>query len=98
MTLAGHQLWTTLSASPLLWLTVTLMAFAIGTKIQMLAKGAAWASPVLIGILIVAAIVSLTRTSYHTYFMGAQYIHFLLGPVTVALGLPLARNSSHVRR
>jgi len=35
--------------------------------------------------------------SYATYFTGAQFINFLLGPATVALALPLARNLRHMR-
>ena len=39
-----------------------------------------------------ASLVSLllaTKTPYQTYFQGAQFIHFLLGPTTVALAIPL---------
>jgi putative effector of murein hydrolase len=56
------------------------------------------ANPVLIAILAVAAIVLATGTSYERYFAGAQFINFLLGPATVALAVPLARNLHHVRR
>jgi putative effector of murein hydrolase len=31
----------------------------------------------------------LTGTPYETYFGGAQFVHFLLGPATVALAVPL---------
>ena len=30
-------------------------------------------------------------TSYRAYFEGAQFVHFLLGPATVALAVPLHR-------
>ena len=39
-----------------------------------------------------------TGTPYATYFGGAQFVHFLLGPATVALAVPLWRNLAHVRR
>ena len=32
---------------------------------------------------------TLTATTYDTYFDGAQFVHFLLGPATVALAVPL---------
>ena len=48
------------------------------------------------GLLIV--VLAVTGTSYQTYFEGAQFVHFLLGPATVALGLPLWRNRVAVRR
>ena len=37
-------------------------------------------------------------TTYGTYFAGAQFVHFLLGPATVALGLPLWRNRAALVR
>ncbi len=38
----------------------------------------------------------LTGTSYTTYFGGAQFVHFLLGPATVALAVPLYENRRQV--
>ena len=48
---------------------------------------------VIVGTLLVAS-----GTTYRTYFDGAQFIHFLLGPATVALGIPLYRNRALVLR
>jgi predicted murein hydrolase (TIGR00659 family) len=39
-----------------------------------------------------------TGTTYQTYFDGAQFVHFLLGPATVALAVPLHQNFGAVRR
>jgi predicted murein hydrolase (TIGR00659 family) len=47
--------------------------------------------------LLIAAL-SVTGVSYAAYFDGAQFIHFLLGPTTVALAVPLWRNRQMVRR
>src|SRR5258708_35529643 len=41
---------------------------------------------------IIGLFLVLTRTSYTTYFGGAQFVHFLLGPATVALAVPLYEN------
>ncbi|GEB39420.1 membrane protein [Gluconacetobacter liquefaciens] len=98
MSAALHHLWTPLSATPLLWMVVTLAAYVIGRQVQKACGGSPFASPVLIAILIVAATLLGTDTSYDTYFAGAQFIHFLLGPVTVALAVPLAENFALVRR
>jgi putative effector of murein hydrolase len=35
---------------------------------------------------------------YKTYFQGAQFIHFLLGPTTVALAIPLYRQFERIRQ
>jgi putative effector of murein hydrolase len=45
---------------------------------------------------ILAAFLLLTGTSYTTYFSGAQFVHFLLGPATVALAVPLYENRKTV--
>src|ERR1700704_1034653 len=47
------------------------------------------ANPVLHSIWIIGAFLLLTGTSYAAYFGGAQFVHFLLGPATVALAVPL---------
>lgn len=39
-----------------------------------------------------------TGTDYQTYFQGAQFVHFLLGPATVALALPLYRQLHALKR
>jgi predicted murein hydrolase (TIGR00659 family) len=49
-------------------------------------------------VLLLAVLLSLTRTPYETYFEGAQFVHFLLGPATVALAVPLHRNWATVRK
>src|SRR5258708_9744127 len=45
---------------------------------------------------IIGLFLVLTRTSYTTYFGGAQFVHFLLGPATVALAVPLYENRKAV--
>jgi putative effector of murein hydrolase len=76
---------------------LTVMAYIVGQMIQRACGGAALASPVLIAVVLVAIFVLATGTSYQTYFAGAQFINFLLGPATIALAMPLAKNISLVR-
>lgn len=47
------------------------------------------ANPVAVSIVTVVILLMATHTPYQTYFSGAQFIHFLLGPTTVALAVPL---------
>ncbi len=56
------------------------------------------ANPVLIAVLLIAPLLSLSQTPYATYFDGAQFIHFLLGPATVALAVPLHANLATIRK
>lgn len=92
------NLWAPLSATPLVWLFVTICAYLAGAKLQRWFSGSAIVSPVLFAIIVVTGIVLLTGTKYDSYFSGAQFINFLLGPATVALAVPLAKNFDLIRR
>jgi len=92
-----RALWTPMALSPLLWMAATLVAFLAGQGIQRLLRGSPIANPVLIGIVFMATLLEATGTPYQTYFAGAQFIHFLLGPATIALAVPLAANLRHIR-
>ena len=52
----------------------------------------------MLAVIILVAILGFTGTSYDTYFDGAQFVHFLLGPATVALAIPLYRQFDKVRK
>ena len=97
-TSALHDLWVQLTPTPLFGLTLTILSYLVGHAIQRACRGAALANPVLISILLIGGILGITGTPYRTYFAGAQLIHFLLGPATVALAVPLVRNLGHLRR
>ncbi len=90
------SLWVYLSQSPLLWLTVTLLTYAITDAVSLATGRHPLANPVLHSIWIIGAFLMLTGTSYTTYFGGAQFVHFLLGPATVALAVPLHENRKQV--
>ena len=92
------QFWVYLSASPLLGLTMTLCAYLAAHRITAFFKGAPLANPVAISIALVAFVLWLSGMSYQRYFAGAQFVHFLLGPATVALALPLVRQLPRLRR
>ena len=86
------SLWVYLSQSPLLWLTVTLLVYEITDAVSIWTDRHPLANPVLHSMWIIGAFLRLTDTSYTTYFGGAQFVHFLLGPATVALAVPLYEN------
>ena len=92
------SLWVYLSQSPLLWLTVTLLVYAAVDAVSLATHRHPLANPVLHSIWIIGAFLLVTRTSYTTYFEGAQFVHFLLGPATVALAIPLYENWPAVKR
>ena len=92
------SLWVYLSRTPLFWLSVTLLAYGITDAFSKKLNRHPLANPVLLAILIIAALLRLTGTPYRTYFEGAQFIHFLLGPATVALAFPLYEHRETVKR
>ena len=59
---------------------------------------APWANPVLWSVVCIGGVLLLTRTPYPTYFAGAQFVHFLLGPAVVALAWPMWQRRAEVRR
>ncbi len=92
------ELWAYLSTSPLLGLTATLLAYQCGLWLFRRTGQQAWANPVLVAIILVGAFLWLTGTPYSRYFEGAQIVHFLLGPATVALAIPLFTQWKNLKR
>lgn len=92
------SLWSYLSSSPLLWLTATLLAYLLADYVARRLGYPPWANTVLFSVLLIAPVLWIMQTDYATYFDGAKFIHFLLGPATVALALPLWDNRDTIRQ
>jgi predicted murein hydrolase (TIGR00659 family) len=92
------DIWVYLAASPLLGLTTTLVAYLVALWVYRRLGFNPLANPVLIAIAIVVSILTVTGTPYKTYFEGAQFVHFMLGPATVALAMPLYKQWHNLRR
>lgn len=92
------EIWSYLAHAPLLWLTMTLLAFWIGSLIFRASGDSPLANPAVIAVVLLALTLGITGTPYDTYFEGAQFVHFLLGPATVVLGVPLWENLHRVRK
>ncbi|MFA7665028.1 MAG: LrgB family protein [Burkholderiaceae bacterium] len=83
---------------PLTWLLATLAAYRFALGIQRRAGFHPLAHPVAVATGVLVAILMAAGVDYPTYFEGAQLIHFLLGPATVALAVPLYQQFSLIRR
>lgn len=92
------SLWVYLSKTPLLWLTVTIVVYLLVDAVSRALGRHPLANPVLMAVAIVGTLLVATGTDYQSYFEGAQFIHFLLGPATVALAVPLYENRRLVLR
>jgi predicted murein hydrolase (TIGR00659 family) len=91
------ELWVYLSASPLTWLTATLIAYALSDALAERSRRHPLANPVLLSVILIGAMLAIANVPYRSYFEGAQFVHFLLGPATVALGVPLWRHRRTIR-
>jgi len=98
MTRNLEHLWVYLAATPLLGLTVTLVAYLFAYWIYEKARFNPLANPVAIAVALLVAVLAVTDTPYPTYFEGAQFVHFLLGPATVALAIPLYEQRAKLKR
>ena len=92
------EVWVYLSTSPLSWLTLTFVAYIVADHISVAFNRHPAVNLVALATLFIIVMLKATGTNYETYFAGAQFIHFLLGPATVALAMPLYRNSSGCKR
>ena len=92
------ELWVYLSASPLFGLTATLVVYVLAQAVYARVQQAPWANPVLWSVVCIATVLLVTKVPYPTYFAGAQFIHFLLGPAVVALAWPLWQRRAELRQ
>lgn len=92
------EIWVYLASEPLLWLTATLAAYVAGDALFKASGRKPLVNPVLIAVALLAAVLWATSTPYQTYFEGAKFVHFMLGPATVALAVPLWANLGQVRK
>jgi putative effector of murein hydrolase len=83
------DIWVFLARTPLLWLTVTLLVYLGAVWLYRRSRASPFLIPVLTAVTALIGILTLSRTPYPAYFEGAKFIHFLIGPATVALAIPL---------
>jgi len=92
------EIWIYLAPTPLDGLLLTLGAYLAGIWIHEHTGRKPWLNPVFLAIAIVIGVLVATRTPYLVYLEGAQFVHFLLGPATVALAVPLYANVLSVKK
>ncbi len=92
------DIWVYLSTTPLLGLTITLLVYQGAYWIYRRANFNPLLNPVALAVATLVLLLTLTGTPYQTYFDGAQFVHFLLGPATVALAIPLYAQLDKLKR
>src|SRR3712207_875585 len=93
-----YSIWVYLAETPLFGLTLTLASYTAGSWLHRRSGSRAVLNPVLLAVVITSVVLAVTGIDYRTYFEGAQFVHFLLGPATVALAVPLYRQLPQIRR
>ena len=91
------ELWVYLSSTPLFGLAATLVVYVTAHAAYTRVGQQPWANPVLWTVAVLACGLLITDVPYPTYFSGAQFIHFLLGPAVVALAWPLWQRREELR-
>jgi len=91
-----YEVWVYLQAEPLFWLTLTIGCYLAADKMYRALNLFPLLNPVAVSILLVSTCLLIFDIDYQRYFDGAKFIHFLLGPATVALAVPIYLNWSAV--
>ena len=95
---AMSDIWVFLARSPLLWLAVTLLVYLAALALHRASGNNSVVNPVLVSVAAIIGVLLLTGTPYPVYFDGAKFVHFLIGPATVALAVPLYTQLDRLKR
>ncbi|EGP17944.1 LrgB family protein [Halomonas sp. TD01] len=87
----------TLTATPLFAVGLTLAAYLLGSLLFKRLSNPSWLPAILIAALLLAATLVAIGLPYATYHQGASWLTILLGPATVALGMPLYQQLPRIR-
>lgn len=82
--------------TPAFALFVTLLGYEAGRRLRA-RTGHPLAQPVVVGIAVVAPVITVLGIDYADYRSGAELVAFWLGPATVALAVPLHRQAARLR-
>ncbi len=84
--------------TPSLCLAMTAGVYLGAFRLHHLLGRAPWANPTALATAFLALLVGVSGVPYASYFAGANLVHFLLGPATVALGVSLYTQRERIRR
>lgn len=87
-----------LAESPMLAVGLTLAAFVIGQAVFVRLGKPVWLPAVLVSAVFLSLAIVALPLGYPVYREGATWLTVLLGPATVALGVPLFQQMHHIRK
>lgn len=91
-------IWLLIQSSSALWLILTLFAYTLATKLYKSSNFNPIVNPVIISIIIIISTLLILDVDYEQYFNGGKFIHYLLGPATVALAIPLYQQLHRIKK
>lgn len=77
-----------ITSDPLFGLVLTILVFMIGVRINENIRQP-WTNPLLFSTVVIILILGLAHIPYKNYYVGGSIINDLIGPSTVALGIPI---------
>lgn len=83
--------------NPYFLIALTFSIFLLGQNLQQRTR-VSLLNPILITVIAMVCFLTFTHVEYQTYAAGGQYIEFWLKPAVVALGVPLYKQLSSIRR
>lgn len=86
------------SIQMLLALSLTIGVYLLAEQLYIRAGRTSLLHPVIVSIFSLMGIITLLGWDYPDYQQDTRFIHFLLGPATVALAVPLHENMSLIRK
>lgn len=90
--------WPEMIASPVLWITVTLVVYLAAFRIYNHFNNHPFLLPVLTAVIVVVGLLMVTGTPYAAYEQATRFLYFLIGPATVALAVPLYTQLPRLRQ
>lgn len=88
----------TISIQMLLALSMTIGVYLLAEQLYIRARRTSLLHPVIVSIFTLMGLITLLGWDYPEYQRDTQMIHFLLGPATVALAVPLHENMALIRK
>ena len=88
----------TFSIRMLLAIALTMGVYLLAEQLYIRLKRSPLVHPVLVSIFTLMGLLTLLGWDYPTYQQDTAFIHFLLGPATVALAIPLYEQMSLIRK
>jgi predicted murein hydrolase (TIGR00659 family) len=82
----------------IVWIALTLCAYACALYIHKKSAGNMLLHPLIISVFTLAFALWLTDTSIDTYQTHSSIVHWMLGPATVALAIPLRNQLDNLKR